>query len=103
MIQRKYENILASKKGDTLDPDPLAVQQFSGHALEVPLASEATAAVLELGQDISGNLRALARVHEESLSAREEYQQEFLSVTRSIDRTLSYLADVLAAAPWMSK
>ena len=100
-VWHRYEKVLSPEGTDTTESDRQAVERLPEHTLEPP-ASDVVAAFLELAQDTSMSLRAVARVQEELAGAMIEHQPELLLVLKSIDRTLSYLADALMTAPWMS-
>lgn len=91
--ERRYENILIEGRDDAPEADHTEEQDASG----------VVAAFLELAQDTSLSIRAMARVQEETAGATAEHQSETQLVLRSIDKTLAYLADAIAAAPWMSR
>lgn len=54
------------------------------------------ALLLEHLQDISTNLRGLAKVHEESLDTLVEQQRDLLGVARQMNKALRDLADTLS-------
>ena len=101
-VQRRYENVLSAEAGAASGPASDAAPRLPGLTSE-PATSDVMAAFLEVAQDTSVNLRTLARLHEELVSAAVEYQPELMLVLKSIDKTLTYLADGLESAPWMSQ
>ena len=67
-----------------------------GEIMDDVLKRDALATLLEIGSDISSNLRGLARVQEEWLGSSAEQQRETMLLLRSIDGTLRDLADSVA-------
>ena len=76
------------------NPGLLALQASSGYASAK--AGETLGTFLEHAENMSVNLRALLRVHEEWLDASAEQQRELLGVAKSIEKSLAYLADTAA-------
>ena len=85
---------LLAEGGVNQDPGLLALQASSGDASAK--AGETLGAFLEHTENISVNLRALLRVHEEWLDASAEQQRDLLGVAKSIEKSLAYLADAAA-------
>jgi len=92
--QAKLGGILLDKEGVNQDPGPIAPQALSGDASAK--AGETRGTFLEHTENISVNLRAILRVHEEWLDASAEQQRELLGVAKSIEKSLAYLADTAA-------
>ena len=76
------------------DAGLLALQDSFGNASAV--AGETLGTFLEHTENISVNLRALLRVHEEMLDASVEQKRDLLNVAKNIERSLAYLADMAA-------
>ena len=94
-MQQILERVLSSKKDDTsrlglLSPSP-------DYTAEGSMAKEVQEALLERAQDVTESLRSLRQVHEEVLVATVEQQAELLQVAKSIDRSLTALADAATA------
>ena len=92
--QAKLEGTLLNTGRVNQDPGLLAPQALSDDASAK--TGETLGAFLEHTENISVNLRALLRVHEEWLDASAEQQRELLGVAKSIEKSLVYLADKAA-------
>ena len=93
-LQRTYESALLSRQAGRPRQESEEGPQFA--------PSEVVPAFGELTRDTSINLRALAKAHEELARGAAGHEQELVLVLKSIDKTLAYLADAVASAPWMS-
>ena len=67
-----------------------------GEIMDDVLNRDALATLLEIGSDISSNLRGLAGVQEEWAGSSAEQQRETMLLLKSIDGTLRDLADSIA-------
>lgn len=102
-VQHELERVLfeslASEKGSEA-PDIVSptAERGAGDALAGGSAGEANGAFFEVAQDISGTLRGLLRIQDEWMGAAVEQQRELLLVTKSIEKDLAELTDVVATA-----
>ena len=95
-MRRTFEIVLPDKEGNFPDRELQAASQTFGWASDSALKAEAISTLLEVGKDISSNLRGLARVQEDWLGSSAEQQREMMMLLRSIDGTLRDLADSVA-------
>ena len=96
-LRSSLESALYTGRNEDLNPENPTVGRVDDDALEAGFAREALGGLLELGQDISANLRGLLRVQEEWLSTTVEQQREMLLVATRIERTLAELGDSMGA------
>ena len=91
-MRLKLAGALSPRTSGNEGQETTAGPQPSGRAFDADLERQALGALLEVGQDISANLRGLLRVHEEWLGTTVEQQLEILNVAKSIERSLADLA-----------
>ena len=89
------------------DSDPgTGLPMESGHhagLLEEGLMEEAFGSALELVGDMSMDLRALTRVHEEWLTTMVELQEELVPLGKSIAKSVAEIADAMSTTPQESE
>ena len=97
-LRDDLESILSIEGSHERDLDKPEIQQPRDSQLKANRTEEALGTFLEVAQDVSANLGALVRVHEEWLGETTEQQRDLVLVANDIYRTLKDLADTAAAA-----
>ena len=97
-IQRRIDRLLDQVEEAADQEDWLSVLRLTRQVLELDSENRDAQTFLEVAQDVSANLGALVRVHEEWLGETTEQQRDLILVAKNIDRTLKDLADTAAAA-----
>ena len=95
-IQLKYEQVVSHVYSK--EPAQLSAagpSSATGDAIQ----TEVFARLVESAVDIASSTSAIARASEESASASDERHEELMLVTKSVDRTLTQLVDVVAELP----
>jgi len=89
------DRVLYPSPNINLNGDIPGIQYSAGGKPEADLVVEGLGKVLEVGQNISANLRALFQVQEEWLDTATEQGRELLITLKSVDKTLRELADAV--------
>ena len=95
-IQDSLTSILSNQGSDGSAPDPPPLHQYPDPTPENGSWREYLGTLLEIGHDISGNLRALVRTHEEWLDASVEQQRELLLAAKGMEKTIAELKGTVA-------
>ena len=95
-IRRQYEGVLFPKTSESEIPAPIA-DASTRHSPQPAPGEDVLMGLLEVASDISGHLKELKHLHDESIDAVVEQQREMLTVMKGIGRSLDDLADAAAA------
>ena len=98
-MRQRLERVSAHDESAVAQRESAEVENQPTAQIEALSPNETLGCLVELGQDISLNLRGLLRMQEEWRSTTAEHQREMLLIARSIDRCLRDLADAAPDRP----